>query len=419
MSAGDAIFSRRALVFWSAAAVAAFVAALYFMGAGDAADMTGPTVASRSALGYAGIADILRQLDMEVVSSRDRSRSIARAKGAGVLIVAEPRLSPQTMAVGRKLLDADAVLLILPKWDGAPSKSHSGWIEQASLASPFLATFALNLVDPGAEAERGRVPAEWDHNAIGVAPVLTGPVQFIRSDAITPLVAHGDQILVGEIRRGGPGVGGRRVFVLADPDVLSNGGLANPVNADFAVALIGKLRQGGGPVVFDESLSLAAGSGPNIFRLLFRFPLLTGLILGVVAVALLLWSAMPRFGAADPPAPALESGKQGLIDNIASLIGFAGRRPAIVGRFVDATLHDVARRLRAPGGLAGAALTDWLTRVGNARGVTVDAAATLRRADALIGAKRVDPAALVAVARDITHWKREILHGPGRDQTAG
>ncbi len=418
MSAGDAIFSRRALVLWSVAAVAAFVAALYFMGQGDAADMTGPTVASRSALGYAGIADILRQLDMEVVSSRNRSRSIARAKGAGVLIVAEPRLSPQTMAVGRKLLDADAVLLILPKWDGAPSKSHSGWIEQASLASPFLATFALNLIDPAAEVARGPVPADWDHNAIGVAPVLTAPAQFIRSDAITPLVAQGDRILVGEIRRGGREVGGRRAFVLADPDVLSNRGLANPVNADFAVALIGKLRQGGGPVVFDESLSLAAGSGPNIFRLLFRFPLLTGLILGVVALALLLWSAMPRFGAADPPAPALESGKQGLIDNIASLIGFAGRRPAIVGRFVDATLHDVAGRLRAPRGLAGAALIDWLTRVGGARGVTVDAAATLRRADALAGAKRADPAALVSVARDITHWKREILHGPGRDQTA-
>ncbi len=409
---GDSIFSRRTLILWSAAAVTAFVLALYFMGKGDGntADITGPTVASRSAVGYAGIVDILSQLDMEVVSSRNRSRSIERAKGAGVLIVAEPRLSPQTMAVGRKLLDGDAVLLILPKWDSEASPKHSGWIDKAELASPFFANFAMNLIDTQARVLRGPAPAKWDHDAIGIAPVVAAPVQFVRSKVLTPLVAHGDDILVGEITRDG-----RRVFVLTDPDVLSNHGLANPANADFAVALIGRLRQGDGPVVFDESLSLAAGSGPNIFRLLFRFPLLTGVVLGSIAAALLLWSAMPRFGAADPPAPALDSGKRGLIDNIAALIGFAGRRPAIVGRFVDATVQDVARQLHAPRGLAGKALTDWLGRVGKARGVTVDPGLAVERADALAGARRADPLTLVALARDITQWKREIIHGPGRN----
>jgi hypothetical protein len=415
VSGDEPIFSRRTLILWSAAAIAAFVVALYFMGKGDgnAADLTGPTVASRSALGYAGIADILRQLDMEVVSSRNRARSIERAQDSGVLIVAEPRLSPQTMAVGRKLLDADSVLLILPKWDGVASKSHSGWVEQAELTSILPALLAMNLVDAGARVVRGPAPADWDHNTIGIAPVVSAPVQFIRSDVLTPLVAHGDQILVGEVRRKG-----KRIFVLSDPDVLSNLGLAHPVNADFAVALIGKLRQGDGPVVFDESLGLATGSGPNIFRLLFRFPLLTGAVLGLIAVVLLLWSAMPRFGAPDPVAPALESGKRGLIDNIASLVGFAGHRPAIVGRFVDATIQDVARQLQAPRGLAGKALTEWLIRVGNARGVTVNPAGALEQADRIAGQRRADPATLVALARDINRWKREIINGPGRHQTS-
>ncbi len=414
MTRGDSIFSRRTLILWSVAAIAAFVVALYFMGRGDGntPDLTGPTVASRSALGYAGIADILRQLDMSVIGSRSRARSIERAQGAGVLVIAEPRLSPSTMTVGRKLLDSSAVLLVLPKWDGVASQTHSGWIENAELAAPFMASLALNLVEADGKVQRGPAPADWDRNAIGVAPVLSAPMQFIRSDTLKPLVAHGDQILVGEVERKG-----RRIFILADPDVLSNQGLANPVNADFAVALIGKLRQGDGPVVFDESLSLVTGSGPNIFRLLFRFPLLTGLVLGLVAVGLLLWSAMPRFGAPDAPAPALESGKRGLIDNIAGLVGFAGRRPAIVARFVDATIQDVARRLHAPPGLAGRALTAWLARVGEARGAKLDPRAAVERADALTRAKRGDAAALVALARDINQWKREIINGPERYQT--
>jgi hypothetical protein len=412
MSGRDAVFSGRMLIAWSVLAVAAFVVALYFLGRGSSADLSGPTVASRSALGYAGIADILRQLDMEVVSSRNRSRSIARARDAGVLIVAEPRVAPQTAAVGRKLLDAEAVLLILPKWVGEPSADHAGWIEQASLIAPLSPALALGLADPQGRMERGAAATDWDRNAIGVVPVLDGPMQFIRSTAMKPLVAHGDQILVGEVDRGA-----RRIFVLADPDVLSNRGLAHPVNAAFAVALIGRLRHGDGPVVFDESLSLQSDSGPNIFRLLFRFPLLTGLVMGVIAVGLLLWSAMPRFGAPLVPAPARESGKGALIDNIASLLSFAGRRPGVIGRFVDATLQDVARELRAPRGLSGRALAEWLTRIGTARGATIDAGAILERSEALAGRKTADAATLVALARDINTWKRDVTNGPRRHQT--
>jgi hypothetical protein len=411
MTIDEPIFERRVLIRWSAAAVAAFGLAVFFMAqpAGDAPDPIGPTVESRSALGYAGIADILGRTGTPVVHTRSRAREMLG--DGGVLVIAEPHIAPQDTAVALKLLRVDAALLILPKWEGVESKGHPGWIERADL-TPFLTVqSALGPVDRRGQVTRGPAPRQWDRNIIGVNPVITAPMQTVTSKRLRPIVANGDQILVGELKRDG-----KRVFVLTDPDVLSNHGLENPINAAFAAALFAELRSGDGPVVFDEALNGAAGSGPNILGHLFKPPLLPGSLLVIAAAMLLLWATMPRFGAPDPPAPALESGKRGLIDNIASLMGFSGRRPMIVGRFVDATIHEVAQRLHAPRSLTGRALTDWLSRVGKARGVEIDCAAALDRARAMAAGGASDPAALVSLARDITLWKQEMIDGPGRNQ---
>jgi hypothetical protein len=168
------------------------------------------------------------------------------------------------------------------------------------------------------------------------------------------------------------------------------------------------LRTGSGPVVFDEALAANGGSGPNILKYLFRFPLLAALVPGLVALVLLLWSAIPRFGAAEPQPPALESGKRGLIRNVGSLMIFAGNRALIVRRLVDATVHDVATRLHAPSQLKDRDLAAWLGRVGAARGVGVDFADIALRAEA----SGADRAALVVLALDINRWKQEMIDGP-------
>ena len=407
----EEIFSRRMMIPWALGAVAMFAVALYLMahGDGDASDSIGPIVESRSALGFAGIADVLEQLGTPVIHTRYRSRD--RLGNGGVLVIAEPRLDPRSLTAANKLLNAKAILLILPKWVGEESDDHRGWVGKAELAPNIVVQMVLDLVDTEAEFERGPGNDHWDHNAIGPRPVVAAPMQFIKSENLSPVVSRGKQILVGEFKRKD-----QRIFVLSDPDVLSNHGLENPANAAFAVALLGKLRTGDGPVVFDEAFNSAAGNGPNIVSRLFEPPLLPGSILAIVAAILLLWATMPRFGAADPPAPALESGKRGLIDNIASLVGFSGRRSMIVIRFVEATVQDVARRLHAPRGLIGDDLTAWLDRVGKARGVTTSCATPVEQANAMATARRADPAALVSLAQTINRWKQEMIDGPARHQ---
>jgi len=409
--AGEEVFSRRVVVRWSLAVVAVFGLVLYLAahGDGDASDAIGPTVESRSAFGFAGIADILEQVGTPVIHTRYRSRD--KLGDGGVLVIAEPRIDPRRLAVASKILNAKAILLILPKWVGEESGDHPGWVGKAELGPGLATQAALDLVDPEAEFQRGPALDHWDHNAIGPNPVLSAPAQFIMSEKLRPIVSQTNRILVGELKKDG-----KRIFVLADPDVLSNHGLENPRNAAFAVALLGALRTGDGPVVFDEALNSAPADGPNFINRLFKPPLLPGTLLAILGAVLLLWATMPRFGAADPPAPALDSGKRGLIDNIAALVGFSGRRGAITSRFVEASVQDVARQLHAPRGLAGDELAAWLERVGRARGVETEIAPRIEQANRLAVAKRTDAAELVSLARAISDWKQEIVDGPARHQ---
>jgi hypothetical protein len=60
----EPIFSRRLLVGWVAGAIVVFALSLYLMGSGEmsGADSTGPGTFSRSAIGHAGIAEVLQRL---------------------------------------------------------------------------------------------------------------------------------------------------------------------------------------------------------------------------------------------------------------------------------------------------------------------------------------------------------------------
>jgi hypothetical protein len=197
--------------------------------------------------------------------------------------------------------------------------------------------------------------------------------------------------------------------VLADPDVISNHGLAREGNAALAVALVKRLRGGDGIVVFDETVHGQMGRAPSPFLLLFRFPFIVATIQGLLAVALLLWATLGRFGAPQSAPPPLSAGREGLLQNMAKLIEFAGHQQVMIRRYVQETVRDVARQLHAPRGLSGDATIGWLQRVGKARGVEADCGALLRRADELRETRLRDQSSLVRLARDIHRWKGDIL----------
>jgi hypothetical protein len=425
---GESIFSKRLLIVWVVAAALTFAISLYFMGSKDQGDTIGPSAFSRSAIGYAGIAEVLHQLGVDVVKSR--YDSLGKLTSGSVLVIAEPRPGGKTETTIRTLLKADTILLILPKWTGEPSRQKSGWLGKAELLSRADAAWVLHFVAPRADVIRSD-QASWTTNTLDITPTLQAPIQLMHGGRLRPIIGDKDGMLLGEISQGNgqflllsdplkplqraaTATRKHTIWVLSDPDIISNHGFAEAGNAALAVATIKHLLTGSGRVVFDETLHGFTSEPAGPLLLLFRFPFIMATIQGAIAIALLLWATLGRFGAPQPAPPPMSAGRLGLLQNIAKLVEFTGHHEVMIRRYVFETVRDVARQLHAPRGLSTAALVAWLQRVGAARGITTDCSALMSETEALADGRRRSPASLVRLARQIHQWRGEIVDGRAR-----
>jgi len=415
----EGVFSGRLLGIWISVSVVLLALSLYFMirpeGTSPGTDEVGPSTFSRSALGHAGLAEMLERLGIRVVKSR--TASLRKLGDEDLLVIAEP----EELDEAERHIDADRVLLVLPKREGTPSRSHPGWIADHALRSESEILNVLSTLDIDAAIAYTRKAPVGKQNELGVTPEIAAPVQLITGEDIRPIVGTDRGALVAALQHGSD-----RLWILADPDVIENHGLTRGANAAFAVALINRLRGESGAVVFDETVHgygyVAPPASP--LKLLFTFPYVLATAQGLLAIGLLLWATVGRFGKAEPVPPALDAGKRGLIRNVAELLGFAGHHEVVVQRYVQEALRDAARQLHAPPALAEGKLIPWLSRVGALRGVELDCAAIVGRMDEMRakGAMKAkgsgEAGALMSVARDIYRWRRGIIDGDPGDQIA-
>jgi hypothetical protein len=404
----QSLFSPRVLLLWVSALAAILALSLYLFAFGDGAPETravGPSAYSRSAIGYAGLAELLRRAGAPVTSKR--IGSVSDEDADSLLILAEPEAAARYEATGFQFGPARNVLVILPKWLGERDARHPGWIGHVEAAPESNADWALSILGLGGRVERGGrdgapFRVQLTTNRLGVEPQLPGDLQLIVGGSLVPILATGAGVMIGEsVSRG------RRIWVVADPDILSNHGLFEGANAQFAGALIDALRGPGGRVVFDETIHGFAAPAANPLRALFGFPFVAATLYGLAALAVVLWAATGRFGAPEPAPVRLQAGKLGLIRNVADLIALAGGRQDVAMNYLRLSVDDAARRLRAPRGLGLERQMEWLDRVGAARGLKAGVAEIARR---LVGQRQ--DAALGRAALDLHQWKQEILRGP-------
>src|SRR5258705_6135979 len=113
------LFSPRVLTALAATIAVAFFGSLLLTGYGGEAE-TGDTVAansySRSAIGHAGLFEVLRNTGVRVV--RSQNDTLAKLGSDGVLVLAEPASSLAGDLHRPKLSITTAILLVLPKWRG-------------------------------------------------------------------------------------------------------------------------------------------------------------------------------------------------------------------------------------------------------------------------------------------------------------
>ncbi|HEX8574219.1 MAG TPA: hypothetical protein VF759_15875 [Allosphingosinicella sp.] len=277
-------------------------------------------------------------------------------------------------------------LVVMPKWLTVADPGRSGWVRSQGLRPTWDPERTLA---PGRmlKVERHRsggqplktVPAHAPPELRFVAP---GPLQTAAGPGVRPIVTDGAgrPVLIQ--------FGDRPLYLLADPDLLSNRGMADRRQAAAALAMLDFLNSTGAEsIVFDVTLN-GFGQTRSPLRLAFDPPFLA-VTLAIAATLLLAGlQAIARFGAPRRPERAIAFGKAALIDNVASLVRQARREAALGGRYAEMIRERAATVFGVPARLRDLAINDYLDKL-DGRGRFSDlasAAAEARGRDELLAA---------------------------------
>jgi hypothetical protein len=354
-------------------------------------------VISRSAVGFAGLAALLREQGVPILISRGLSED--ELDNASLIIVT-PDLENSAAEIAGIGSEAPK-LVILPKWRIGPDPLHAGWVRNAGLVSPdIIAKQLFDSKDKAVEFQRaqGTQPARL-HNGLDNSNLTTGgltSLQTISAPDWTGYVTDANGRTVIARKMG--------VFVLSEPDLMNTHGLKDLATARTAAAIVESLRDSDGPVIFDATLSGYRRS-PSLLRLLFEPPLLAATLCALLAALLMGVHAAVRFGAPIAAARAFAPGKQALADNSAALIAMTHRAHRIAPRYAAAIRRRVARAVGAPADARDEVLNECLEKQRPAGGTAQPLADIVAEAG-----KAQNEADALRVARKLHRWRREMIH---------
>jgi len=297
-------------------------------------------------------------------------------------------------------------ILILPKWSTARDANHSGWVT----ADGFV-----DADNPGSILAPGITLTIKRHVARGPmlvsAPQLRGVAHFVAphdiqviagmthpkgaaTQILHPLVGDGaGGIVIGQL---GPGP----LYIVADPDLFSNIGMADPRQARAALALLDWLNSTDAETIGFDVTTNGLGRSRSPLKLAFDPPFLAATLVIVATLALLGWYALGRFGPVRPRARSIAFGKRALVDNAAAIIKRAGREARVGHRYVQVIRERAVADFAIPPRIKDEALDLYLDRIGSGHVFT-----DLARAVVDAG----DPASLTDAARALHDWHKEKM----------
>ncbi len=371
-------------------------------------DDGGAQALSRSAVGFAGIAEALRLSGEPAVVNR---AALPAGRRSGLLVVT-PTASTSRQAI-EALSFGGPVLVVLPKWLTSPDRTHRGWVRKAEKIDPTLFDGA-SIAGEAALARRAGVTAPALHATAAPfasgATFTVGPVdrlQVITERRLIPVLtdAAGGVILARDPKEA--------LYILSDPDLMNTQGVRDIRTLATGLAILRALRAEDGPVIFDVRLN-GLGRERSVLRLLLEPPFLGVTLCLAAAAALAGVQALFRFGPVRRGGRALPLGKRALVDNTAALVRLGGREHQLGGRYADLTADLAARAVGAPRGLGGAALADFLDRLGARRRLPTPFSDLERDA-------RVTPnaARLVAAAEQLHSWRLQLTEPPETGSVTG
>lgn len=376
-----ATFSPRAALGLVGVGALAFVVLLYAIGAGltGGGNNGGAHALSKGLTGYAGLAALIESTDMAVVRSRDP----ARLDDPGLLVLTPPHDAEGDELA--KIVEArrtvGPTLVIVPKWVEIPAQgpeARTGWV---ALAGTRRARWVGSLGD-GLGLELGRRAAQ------SLTITEEAAIPLVRDDDGLPQVAYLNDAgsypaLDGWSGWDPPDKPDDDLFpvvIVAEPDLLSNKGLADRATALAALDLVRRVKDDrDGPVTFDVTLN-GLGRARNLLTLAFTPPFLAATVVLLGAAFAVAWRGFVRFGPPRLAARPIAHGKTALVENSAGLIRRAGRIRLLGAPYAALVAQRILRSLGLPAGSSFAAIDAAQARRGLAGAAFTAEAAALAAA---------------------------------------
>lgn len=311
---------------------------------------------SNAATGFSGIVQLARATGRNPLILRNETFLDTEDL---VVLTPENGTTDMSQVLGRRT--TRPTLVVLPKWNTEPDPNHSGWVRSRGLRPVW---------DPE-RVLAPEFPLRVHRHRSGGRPLLTvpghapqelrftapGPLQTVAGRDLKPLVTDsaGRAVLIQ--------FGSRPLYLLADPDLLSNRGMADRRQAAAALAMLDFLNSTGArSVTFDVTLN-GLGQTRSPLRLMFDPPFLAATL--AIAAALLLagLQAISRFGPPRRPERAIAFGKAALIDNAAALVRQARREAGLGRRYAEMIRDKAVTVFAVPARLRDNAVTDYLDKL--------------------------------------------------------
>ena len=369
-----------------------------------------PSVYSRSSVGHKAFLETLRRLGVPIQVSR--FNSAAKIGDAGLLIVAEPTDDKENDDLLHKLDHLPQVLFVLPKWRAAPDTTDPRWAGAIALLPDEAVLDIYKRVMGSGSLVRREGTIILPAAQFGGAVKLNRP-QYIVDGDLKPLVSGPDGIVLGQYT-----FGSKRLWILSDPDLISNQGIDEGENAGVAVAIVQALQQKGAPVVIDETVH-GFGERPELLHRVFQLPYVIVTITGLLAVLLVIWAGSLRFGAPQRSEPVLAAGKGSLIRNAADLLSLGQSVGMVLTSYLRLAMGEAMRELRGPNGLDETGQTAWLDAQARRRGLAHRLGPLRDNALQVANTRKPDSRLAMRLAVDIDQWKQEMLNGTRRGSSAG
>jgi hypothetical protein len=347
---------------------------------------------SNAATGFSGL--------VRLAEATGRNPHIARSDEdlrSEDLVVITPEHGYTPLGDILKLRGEKNTLVILPKWDSEPDKARGGWVRVSGLL-------------PNEDPEQTLAPAtplklsrhKSQREALQTVGIDATPemqffaprvVQTIANKDLRPILTDSDgRIVLAEL-------GERPFYILADPDLFNNHGMADERNARAALATLDYLNSSEDASILFDVTSNGLGRSRSPLKLAFDPPFLAVTLTIFAAMLLAAMQALVRFGAPRRTERAIAFGKAALVDNSAALIRKAGREASLGSRYVDVIRQRAASLFRLPPTASAQLLDDRLEALNPRRSFHELAAAT---------SQARTRAELLSAAISLHQWVEEV-----------